>query len=119
MKTLILFLFLSLIVRLGSAQATYFSMDSIWVPPYICQAHTFNVEVYGYLSSGSVQPTTQNYYFSQDSIYVAFHFGPGGVSPAVPVPMSRSITIPGPINFGQYKIDRKSTRLNSSHSQIS
>ena len=102
MKKLILFLTFVLITRLGSAQATYFTMDSVWVPPYICQAHIFNVEIFGIASSGSVQSSTQNYYVSNDTIYVEFHFV-SGTGPATPYPFHRNLVIPAQ-NLGQYKI---------------
>lgn len=103
MKKLVLLLVLGLLARTGFSQ-TYFTMDSIWVPPYICQAADFNVEVYGYVSSGMVQATSQNYFVSHDTVYAQFHFGPTGGGIAMPLPMSRTINIQAPGVFARYKV---------------
>ena len=103
MKQLFLLLVFGLIARTGFAQI-YFTMDSIWAPPYICQATHFDVEVYGNISSGMIQATTQNYFVRQDTIYAQFHFGPSAGGTATPRPMARTINIPAPPDFASYKI---------------
>ena len=102
MNKLILLLAFSFISRPGVAQI-YFTMDSIWAPPYICQASTFDVEVFGTVSGGSVQAGSQGFLVRNDTVFARFYFvsGPG---PATPYPLYRKINIPAPFNFGHYKI---------------
>lgn len=99
MKQLILLLAFAFISRLGFAQI-YFTMDSIWAPPYICQANTFNVEVFGTIAGGTGHYAGQGFLVRNDTIFVQFLFASGGTTPS---PMHRSITIPAP-GIGHYKI---------------
>src|SRR5687767_8728088 len=103
MKRLLLFYFLLTgLVLPAQAQATYFTFDSIWSPPYICQATAFNVEVFVTVADGSIHTTTQNHFLRNDTVYVQFHFGPG-IGPAVPYPLHRQILVPAP-PIGQHKV---------------
>lgn len=103
MKKLVLILLLLTGCWQTSVAQTGFSFDSIANPPYICQAHTFTVEVFGWRADGSTQNGAQHYYFSNDTVYVQFHFV-SGIGPAVPTPLYRSLVVPMPPNFGRYKI---------------
>jgi hypothetical protein len=103
MKKLLLFYFLITgLVLPAQAQATYFTFDSIWSPPYICQATAINVEVFGTRSSMTVMDSTQNYFFSNDTIFVRFNFNNNG-GLMISTPIHRQILIPAP-PIGQYKI---------------
>ncbi|MFC5269261.1 T9SS type A sorting domain-containing protein [Adhaeribacter terreus] len=82
---------------------TTFSFDSIWAPPYICQASEFDVEVFGIVADGSIQYGTQSFSVSNDTIYARFNFI-SGAGPAMPYPLYRIINVPAPSIFGQYKV---------------
>ena len=104
MKRILLLLFLiSSFSRLGAAQSTVFAFDSIWVPPYICQASHFDVEVFGTVADGSIQYGAQSFSVRNDTILVQFHFVPGP-GPAMPYALYRSINVPAPWTFGPYKV---------------
>jgi hypothetical protein len=98
-KYLLLLLLFCGFSRLGQAQ-TYFTFDSIAAPPYICQAHEFKVEVFGWYSSMAVTSGSQHYFVRNDTVYVQFYFN-SGAGPAMPYPLQRQITVPTP-NIGRY-----------------
>ena len=87
--------------RLSQAQ-TYFTFDSISAPPYICQAHEFEVEVFGWFSSMAVTAGSQQSFVGNDTVYVQFHFN-SVAGPAMPYPLHRQITVPAP-NLGRYHV---------------
>ncbi len=105
MKQIIfLLLLICALARQGFSQApTQFTFDSIYNPPYICQFHVFNVEVFGVKSSGSIQLSSQNYLVSNDTVYARFYFV-GGLGTPATQPLYQNQVIPAPINFGVYKI---------------
>ncbi|MBK0401639.1 T9SS type A sorting domain-containing protein [Adhaeribacter sp. BT258] len=102
-KILLLLLFVAGFSRISAAQSVVFAFDSIWAPPYICQASHFDVEVFGTVADGSIQYGTQSFSVRNDTILVQFYFvaGPG---PAMPYPLYRKINVPAPWTFGPYKI---------------
>ena len=101
-KLLITFLLLAGFWKTSFGQ-TGFVFDSIANPPYICQAHTFDVEVFGEVATYSTQYGSQHYFISNDTIYVQFHFV-GAFGAPIPYALYRKINIPAPVNFGHYKI---------------
>jgi hypothetical protein len=103
MKQLLLLFLLLIGFSKSSFGQTGFAFDSLANPHYICQASAFDVEVFGWRADGSTQNGSQNYFVSNDTVYVQFHFV-AGVGPAVPTPLYRKINVPAPLNFGIYKI---------------
>lgn len=100
-KCVLLFLLITGLSGWSNAQ-TYFTFDSLAAPPYICQAHAFNVEVFGWKSSMAVLDGSQTSFIRNDTVFIRFYFMPGG-GPQMPYPLHRQLLVLAP-PIGRYHL---------------